>query len=213
MFSWHILSSLEGERELLTSTDKLQVLSPGRTPTHPSKPHSNFPSSGKSSPPATRQSWVHTCCHPPGLPLWLGVNWICFLSPLIEEVYLSAKTESVAKPSTGPANRRFGSSCPFRCRLWGPLNSQNSTTQELSFCCGLPQRLSYGCSRGLRCQLRAGGNLQAGCRKSAPMLQSQGETGGAGLGLTLSHLPPCLMAPQPLVPTNKQATGPTALVL
>ena len=39
----------------------------------------------------------------------------------------------------GLLSSRFGNSCPFRCRLWGLLTSQDSKTQELYFAMGFPR--------------------------------------------------------------------------
>ena len=75
---------------------------------------------------------------------WVGTKYV-FCSHQYKESSCMQGLSPRQSLAQGLLSSRFSNSCPFRYRLWGLLTSQDSKTQELYFCCGLSQRLSYGC--------------------------------------------------------------------
>ena len=148
---------------------------------------------------------------------WMGTKYV-FCSHQYKESSCMQGLSPRQSLAQGLLSSRFGNSCPFRCGLWGLLTSQDRKTQELYFCCGLSQRLSYGC-----CSRGAGSELAAICKGAAksrlfPNQPScsgpQGKQHGQAQAELSAPAPqPCLLAQQPLVPTNKQASQPSILAL
>lgn len=133
---------------------------------------------------------------------WMGTKYV-FCSHQYKESSCMQGLSPRQSLAQGLLSSRFGNSCPFRCGLWGLLTSQDSKPQELYFCCGLSQRLSYGC-----CSRGAGSELAAICEGAAksrlfPNQPScsgpQGKRARAGPGRTLRPCPPTL-SPGPAAP-------------
>lgn len=143
----------------------LGVLYPEQTLTHPSKRYSNVPSSGKSYPPATGQSQVQPCCHPPPTPRppqcppVPGGDWTRSPFPRREGIRWNAGTEPMAEPSPGPGQQGAQHQPPFGCGLWMPLVSQDSKSCHHGGRAPAPA--------GTRARLWAGSDLQGDCRRQA----------------------------------------------
>lgn len=170
----------------------LDDLYPEQTLAHPSKPHSNVPSSGNSYPPATGQSQVQPCCRPcppnaqaPTVPPVPGGDWTRSPFPRREGIHWNAGTEPVAEPSPGPGQQEAQHQPPFGCGLWMPLVSQDSKS-----CHHGGSRRDSGPALGW--QQSARGLPKAGSTQVRSQDLVPGETAGAGPGLTLSHPPPSL---------------------